>query len=609
VELDFEALIQTFKTEAEENLCRMEEALVALEGSCGDKELLHTIFRVAHTLKGNAAALGFTGLTEFAHRLEDTLDRLLKGTAQASTDLITALLTSVDTLRELLSASLAGDLEMHESHRELLDRLVKAASSQPETSGTPHPNQPIPQQAAAPAAAQLGSSVPASVESARDRRSSVGRRKDDAQAWNDRTRSLRVDIDKLDRMLNLTGEIAIARGRMRQLLDEAGQGGEGILEVHRDSDRLFLDLQELVMKIRMVPIGPTFRQHIRTVRDLATSSGKQARLEIEGEDVEVDTTVVNLIRDPLTHMLRNAVDHGLERPEQRVAAGKDPCGVIRLRASHETGNIVIELTDDGAGLNRKRIAEHARSHGLVLNPEKMTDGELFRLIFEPGFSTAEKVTDVSGRGVGMDVVRRNIEALRGTVTVESKEGSGTTFIVRLPLTLAIIEGFLVGVREDTYVLPLDVVVECVEMPEGERDPNNAQGVVNLRGKTLPYLRLRHWFQGLGTSELRDELGAAVEEPCLPSAARSCSSRLREHIVIVEHHEQRAGLVVDELYGENQTVIKPLGKVFQRLPGVSGSTILGNGRVALILDVPAIVREASHRSGDLSSACANSPVTA
>ena len=554
MDIDFDALVQTFKAEAGENLSRMEEALVALENAPDDKELLHTIFRVAHTLKGNSGALGFTGLTEFAHRLEDCLDRLQKGTAQASAVLVTGLLKSVDAMRELLEGSLAGNIEMTENHRQLLESLVAETSTSPAASASPR------------------------VARAPDRRNNPGRRTDDVQAWRERTQTLRVDIDKLDRMLNLTGEIAIARGRIKQMLDElAHRGGEEVLEVHRDSDRLFLDLQELVMKIRMVPIGPTFRQHIRTVRDLATASGKQARLEIEGEDVEVDTTVVNMIRDPLTHMLRNAMDHGIEAPEQRRKAGKDPCGRVRLCAYHETGNIVIQLIDDGAGLNRKRIAERARMRGLVADPEKLSDAELYRLIFEPGFSTAEKVTDVSGRGVGMDVVRRNIEALRGTVTVESQEGAGTMLTIRLPLTLAIIEGFLVGVGNESYVLPLDVVVECVEMPASERHNGAAQGVVNLSGKSLPYLRLSHWF---GTQD--------------------AGSR-REQIVVVEYHAMRAGLVVDALYGENQTVIKPLGKVFQGLPGVGGSTILGNGRVALILDVPAIVRKVSLLDEDKVSA--------
>ncbi len=546
MEIDFEALVQTFKAEAEESLGRMEQALVELERSPVDKEVLHTIFRVVHTLKGNAAALGFTGLTEFAHRLEDCLDKLLKGTAHAGTGLITTLLKSVDAMRELILASIAGNVDLAETHRGLLGSLAEDA-------------------VAGPVRIPSTDSNPPTLE----RRNSSGRRKEDAQVWNEPTHTLRVGIDKLDHLLNLTGEIAIARGRVRQMLDDlVGRGGEDILEVQRDSDRLFLDLQELVMKVRMVPIGPTFRQHIRTVRDLATSSGKQARLEIEGEDVEVDTAVVNLIRDPLTHMLRNAVDHGIETLEERLAAGKDPCGLIRLRAYHDTGNIVIQLSDDGAGLRRKRIVERARAKGLIAEGEKVTDADVYRLIFEPGFSTADKVTDVSGRGVGMDVVRRNIEALRGTVSVDSSEGVGTTLTIRLPLTLAIIEGFLVGVAGETYVLPLDAVVECVEMPADEHRNGLAQGVINLRGSSLPYFRLRHLFGTKGT----------------PS--------VREQIVIVEQQGLRAGLVVDALHGEHQTVIKPLGNVFQGLQGVSGSTVLGNGNIALILDIPAILREVS-----------------
>jgi two-component system chemotaxis sensor kinase CheA len=545
VELDMQALVQTFRVEADENLGRMEEILVALEGSPGNQEMLRTIFRVAHTLKGNGAALGYTGLTEFAHRVEDCLDGLLKGTAASTSGVITALLRCVDAMRDLICLSLAGDVEMQEAHRQLLQHLAEEAARPPVEAGA----KPAPEVS--------------------DRRDSPGRRKDDQQSWDERSRTLRVDIEKLDRMLNLTGEIAIARGRLRQMLDELpGRSKERILEAHCDSDRLYLDLQELVMKIRMVPVGPTLRQFIRTVRDLAAASDKQAQLELEGEDVEVDATVVDLIRDPLTHMIRNAVDHGLETPERRKAAGKNPCGRITLRAQHETGNIVVQLHDDGAGLNRKRIAEVARARGIAAEAEKMPDFELFRLIFEPGFSTADKVTDVSGRGVGMDVVQRNIEALRGTLAVESEEGKGTTFTIRLPLTLAIIEGFLVGVGKERYVVPLDAVVECLEMPPEERRRDFAQGIINLRGRSLSYLRLRHLF------------GAAGGEA------------QREQIVVVRHHQLEAGLVVDALYGAHQTVIKPLGKLFKRLRGVSGSTILGNGRVALILDVPTILREVS-----------------
>ncbi len=370
MEIDFAALVATFKAEAEEGLGHMEEALVALEDSPGDKKLLQIIFRVAHTLKGNAATLGYTGVTEFAHRVEDWLDLILKGQAQVDAYLISSLLHSVDLIRSLIADSIAGSVEMKDVHRDALARLEShfAGSS----SGA------------------AGTGLPV-VE----RRSDAGRRLEDVQGRGERTRTIRVDIDKLDRILNLTGEIAIARDRVRQMLaDMPGGDPEGILEAHRDADHLYLDLQELVMEIRMVAIGPTFRQYIRTVRDLVTSSGKHARLDIEGEEVEVDTAIINLIRDPLTHMLRNAVDHGIETPERRKAAGKDPCGRICLRAYRETGSMIIQMSDDGAGLNRKNIEVMARARGLVAEPEKMPDADLFELIFEPGFSTAEKVTDV-----------------------------------------------------------------------------------------------------------------------------------------------------------------------------------------------------------------------
>jgi two-component system chemotaxis sensor kinase CheA len=550
MEFDLDALLQTFQADADENLERMEETLIALENSPGDKSMLQTLFRAAHTLKGNAAIIGFTGLTEFAHRLEDCLDRLMKGTAHANSSLITALLRSVDAMRNLIASSIAGNIELQEVHRELLATLTEAE-----------------------VATDTADVVKAAVETSEaseipERRNGGDRRKEEAQGSNDRRRTLRVDIEKLDRMLNLAGEIAISRGRLRQLIDEGGSGDE-MLEARRSADRLHLDLQELVMKIRMVPIGPTFRQFVRTVRDMAMSSSKYAELELEGEDVEVDTTVIDLIRDPIMHMIRNAVDHGLELPAKRHAAGKNPCGRICLRAFHETGNIIIQISDDGAGLNRKRIADTARARGLAAEPEKMADAELLRLIFEPGFSTAEKITDVSGRGVGMDVVQRNIDTLRGSVGVESEEGKGSTITIRLPLTMAIIEGFLVGVSDESYVIPLDTVIECVEMPASERGKTDEHGLISLRGRPLPYMRLRGLF-GIGGR------GAG-----------------REQVVVVKHHELQAGLVVDALYGENQTVIKPLGKLFQGLQGVSGSTILGNGRVALILDVPKILKSVSN----------------
>jgi two-component system chemotaxis sensor kinase CheA len=527
----------------------MEEALVALETEPENDETLQTIFRVAHTLKGNASSLGYPRVAGFAHGVEDTLQHLRDRTIPVTGSVITLLLRAVDALRHMVPEAVAGNEEMSPGHEALLKLLGETGTM----------------------AVEEKAKAAAALVAPERRQRSWGRRKDDIEAWKDRGRTLRVDIEKLDRILDLTGEIAIARGRLRQMLEErVGRAGEEVLEAHLEADRLYLDLQELVMKARMVPVGPIFRQYVRTVRDMAAATGKSVRLLTEAGDVEVDTRVIEHLRDPLTHMIRNAVDHGIEPPQGRQARGKDPCGHVSLRACHEAGSIVIQVADDGSGLDRERIVEQARSEGLVAEPEKLTDAEICRLVFEPGFSTAEAVTDLSGRGVGMDIVRRNVEALRGSVAIDSRQGEGTTITIRLPLTLAIIEGFAVGVGDETYVIPLEAVLECLELPAEEKHRGNGCGVIYLRGQALPYLRLRDQF--------------ALPGPPPP----------RENIVVVHHGGGQAGIAVDVLYGASQTVIKPLGELFEGLPGIAGSTILGSGRVALILDVPSLLREAVGR---------------
>jgi two-component system chemotaxis sensor kinase CheA len=390
--------------------------------------------------------------------------------------------------------------------------------------------------------------------------------------------NLRVDVGKLDRMLNLTVEFAIAQGRLRRTLEEKfllAASGREVLETHHGLEALFLELQELVMKIRMVPLGPMFHRFARNVRDTARKSGKLARMLVVGEDVEVDTTILEHIHDPLMHMIRNSVDHGLETPEVRRSLGKDPSGKIVLQAFHDSGNIVVQISDDGAGLDHERIVQHARKQGIVSDGVRLTESEIHNLIFQPGFSTADKVSELSGRGVGLDVVRRNVNALSGAIHVESRKGQGTTFTIRLPLTLAIIDGFAVKVGTETYVIPLSSVKECLELPI-EKHLSDEGGVINLRGEALPYVRLRDLFE--------------------------CGGRTpaREKIIVVEYQGGRAGLAADELLGEQQAVIKPLGRLFQGIRGVSGSTILGNGCVALILDVPALCGEAIRRNTELVS---------
>jgi two-component system chemotaxis sensor kinase CheA len=544
MKIDNASLVQTFLAESGENLATMEEALVVLEVKPEDQETLDDIFRAAHTLKGNAAALGFPGLSEFAHAVEDLLEPVRQRTVPVTGELITDLLHAIDVLRELVPAAAEGNDGLDETQRAIIEQLRTISPAAPS-----------------------GRAKRTKTSRTRQPAAATRTRSADRTSLSDRSRTLRVGIGKLDRMLTLAGETAIARGRMGALLaSETPQSLDAIRHAHGEADRLQMELQELVMQVRMVPLGPTFRQHFRTVRDLTAAGGKQARLVIDGADVEVDTTVIEHIRDPLTHMVRNAVDHGIESPDVRTAGGKDASGNITLRSYHESGNVVIQVEDDGAGLDRERISCRARSVGLVAEPERLSDRELNQLILEPGFSTADAVTELSGRGVGMDVVRRNIEALRGSVCIESCEGHGTTITIRLPLTLAIIDGFAVGIDAETYVLPLDVVMECLDMPSEVGRLPGTYGVVNLRRQALPYVRLRHLFH----------------EP-------STNGR-RERLVVVQCGESRAGLVVDDLHGTTQAVIKPLGKMFRDLSGVSGSTILGNGRVALILDVRTLLQE-------------------
>ncbi len=530
MDFDRERLLATFAEEAEEILTEMEETLVGLE-THPDEERMRSIFRGAHTLKGAASAMGFSGMTDLSHVLEDVLEALLERRLPVDDEQVSLLLEVVDRLRELVKAARAGAEEPGEGHASLLERLRAFGA-------TARERQALPYLSAEPAEAE------------------------EAPVAGRRGRSLRVDVEKLDRIATLTGELAIARGRLAQAL--ATGSAQEALELHLEADRLHEELRDEVMRVRMVPVGPLFRQQLRTVRDLARRERKWVRLVLEGEDVEVDTALVEGLREPLLHLVRNAVDHGLELPEARRAGGKEACGTLVLRAFHEPGSLVVELSDDGRGLRHDRLREKARALGL--EPERMTVEELEELVFLPGLSTAEQVTEVSGRGVGMDVVRRGVEGLRGMVTLRSEEGKGTTVTLRVPLTLATIQGFSVGVGEETYVLPLDAVRECLELPV-ERVGQPGGGVLNLRGRVLPYLRLR------------DVLGVEGPGPG------------RESVVVLGQGGSRAGLVVDVLYGEGQHVLKPLGRLFRNLPGVSGSTILGSGRVGLVLDVPGLLRAA------------------
>ena len=399
---------------------------------------------------------------------------------------------------------------------------------------------------------QQGAVAPAVVDAA------LGKQRQVREAKAAERQSVRVDADKLDRLIDQVGELVIAvasanlaaRNIRSVELQECNATLAGLVQEVRDS----------ALQLRMVKIGATFGRFQRVVHDVARELGKDIALKVSGEDTELDKTVVELIGDPLTHLVRNAMDHGIEATELRLAQGKPAQGTVSLNAYHDSGSIVIEVSDDGGGLKRERILEKAIERGLVEAGRVLSDSEIDNLVFEAGFSTAEQVTNLSGRGVGMDVVKRNITALRGSVDMASRPGAGTTVTVRLPLTLAIIDGFQVAVGQSVFVIPLEMVDECVAFHAAA-----GHEYTDLRGHVLPFVRLRDLF----------DLGGA------PGA--------RQNIVVVKHAGQRFGIVVDSLLGEVQTVIKPLSKMFSQVKGISGSSILGSGDVALILDVPSLLR--------------------
>jgi two-component system chemotaxis sensor kinase CheA len=372
------------------------------------------------------------------------------------------------------------------------------------------------------------------------------------------SRLIRVQADKLDQLIDLVGELVIAGASANLLAQRSGEAT--LAEATSVLSRLVESIRDSALQLRMVQIGETFNRFHRVARDVSKELNKDIELIITGAETELDKSVVEKIGDPLMHLVRNAMDHGIESAEKRAAAGKPVKGRVELNAFHDSGSIVIEVVDDGGGLNKDRIQAKALEKGIIQEGQNLSDQEVVNLIFEAGFSTVEKVTNLSGRGVGMDVVRKNITALRGTVDVKTEMGAGSRFTIRLPLTLAIIDGFLTAVGKSSYVIPLDMVVECIEL----RDTTENRDYLNLRGEVLPFVRLRDMFEMPGPQ---------------PS---------RENIVVVQYAGQKAGIVVDQLLGEFQTVIKPLGTLFRNVRGIGGSTILGTGEVALILDVQSLV---------------------
>ncbi|NEX22077.1 chemotaxis protein CheA [Thiorhodococcus mannitoliphagus] len=441
-----------------------------------------------------------------------------------------------------------GALTQHE-----LDRAL-ALQAQESSSAEPASDVASPKRRLGEILVEQGSVKPGMVEQAAKTQEGARARRQEE------TRLIRVDALRLGHLIDLVGELVTSSAAIRVMADRAQM--EDMTEVVDSVDYLVSEIRDNALQLRMVPIGDSLSRFRRVVRDASQALGKEIDLVITGGETELDKTVVEKMTDPLTHLIRNAVDHGIETPEVRAGTGKSLNGTIHINAFHDSGHIVIEIADDGAGLDAARIRAKAEERGLVSAEDSLTQEETLRLIFAPGLSTKAEATNLSGRGVGMDVVKRNIEALRGSVELESELGNGTKITIVLPLTLAIIDGFLVSAGTDQYVIPLSQVVECVEIDAAQTMKQHDQHYINLRGEVLPFIRLTELFE---------------------SQPQGSDSRRRESLVVVRFGHHKMGLVVDRLLGELQTVIKPLGKVFERLRGVAGATILGTGDIALILD--------------------------
>jgi len=545
-------LVADFIMESREHLAALEAQLLALEQDPLNAEAINTIFRGFHTIKGLAGFLDFSAIQQFAHEVETLLDLARNSRVPVDSALIDIILQSADHMSQCLIAVETGALETGKDPvssagllvgriREIIGETTAAASdSQADV-------------------AQLARAVAEPARVANTQTTAGG------------PRSVKVDTAKLDYLVEMVGELVIAQSMIQHDPDIAAVHNPRVTRNLGQLTRITADVQRVAMTMRMIPVGQLFGRMARLVRDLARKSGKRANLELAGEDTELDRNMVEELADPLMHMIRNAVDHGTERPEERVACGKNPVARLDLKASHTGGFINIEISDDGRGLVREKILAKAQQRGLISGGEQLSDQEVFGLIFEPGFSTAEQVTDVSGRGVGMDVVRKHIAKLRGRIDISSHPGRGTTFLIKLPLTLAVIEGLVIGVGVHRYIVPIYVVKEMFRpAPESLSTLPDGGEMVLVRGSLMPVLRLYKRFDVVPTSE---ELSEGV-------------------LIVVESDRLNFCMQADELIGKQEVVIKSLGETFKNIAGIAGGAILGDGRAGLILDVEALFATAA-----------------
>ncbi len=595
-------LIKEFLVESIENLDRLDSELVKLETDPSSQELLSSIFRTIHTIKGSCGFLGFSKLEKVAHVGESLLSRLRDGKLSLTPEFTSGLLAMVDAIRTMLGEIQTTEQDGNETYPELIETLnklqnqgqeppPKAAAEAPspkdasnkkqgdsakETSAKSVPSASVPTQPeqapparpepAAPTAAPPGETPTAQHPT------------DDSRSRNAAAETIRVDVHLLDRLMNLVGELVLTRNQITQF--SARQSDPNLASPAQQLNLLTSELQEEVMRTRMQPISNVFDKFPRVVRDVATARGKQVLIEMEGKETELDRSLLEAIKDPLTHIVRNSVDHGIEMPEERVARGKRPEGRLMLRACHEGGQVLVEISDDGAGIDTARVKSKAIERGVITAQQaaRMSEGELLNLVFLPGFSTAEKVTNLSGRGVGMDVVKTNIDRVNGTVDLQSYPGKGTTIKIKIPLTLAIVRAVIIQSRGKRFAVPQVNIQELVRL-EADRvrtDIESVHGVpvYRMRGRLLPLIYLS------------EELKLAKK------TANQAEQDEATNIVVLQANDHPFGLVVDEINDSEEIVVKPLSKHLRALKIFAGATIMGDGKVALILDVVGLAQNAN-----------------
>jgi two-component system, chemotaxis family, sensor kinase CheA len=581
-------LVAEFILESRDHLSSLEGQLLALENDPANTDAVHSIFRSFHTIKGLAGFLDFPAIQAVAHEVETLLDMARNRQLSISGEVVDIILEGSDYLKEEIErveAQLEGRVPTAARESGELIGRVQALMVQPSMATPPcgdaidepppaprvegqaievvcedsTPLEVAPDPVAAPVAAV------APVPSAK---SPVTDRTVDSEA----ARFIKIDTSKLDFLVDMVGELVISQSILRHDEYLANAANPKLQRNLSQLSRITADVQKTAMSMRMVPIGQLFRRSVRLVRDLTHKSGKKVELDLSGEDTELDRTLVEDLADPLMHMIRNAADHGIESPAERIANGKSPVARISLKAFHQAGHITIQLSDDGRGLNREKILRKAAERGLASADAPLSDSEVYNLIFEPGFSTAEKVTDISGRGVGMDVVRRHVQKLRGRIEIQSIPGQGTTFSIKLPLTLAIIDGLVVTVGKERYIVPIYAVREMFRpSPDKVFTVEGKAEMLLVRGSLLPVVRLHKVF---GVVPKSYEAAAGL-------------------VVVAESGPSRFCLLVDDMLGKQEVVIKSLGEALKKVRGIAGGAILGDGRVGLILDIDAVYGDRTH----------------